>query len=63
MILRQKLTNNIDVIKDDASSWILNYELYANDYLDENDLCDRLSLNKNKDMYKNLKKNKLHFCY
>ena len=63
MILRNKLTTDVKDILDNASSWILNYELYANDNLDEKDLCNRLSLDKNIDMYRKLKENELHFCY
>lgn len=45
-----------------ARSWILLYELYADDHLTETDFQMRLHLNKNLDMYKKLKNKNIHFC-
>lgn len=45
-----------------ANSWILLYELYANDHLTEDVFKARLHINKNLDMYKQLKRRGIHFC-
>ena len=63
MILRKNITSNIETIKQNAKSWILNYELFASDLIDLAELCKRIPLNKNKEMYEKLKAQDLHFCY
>lgn len=63
MILRKKLTSNIENIKQSAQSWILNYELFASAYISMDEFCERLPINKNKDMYEKLKDDNIHFCY
>lgn len=63
MILRTELTSNYNKIKQNAKSWILNYELFAKDLIGIEELCDRISLDKNTNMYKHLKRENLHFCY
>jgi len=44
-----------------AKSWILLYELYASDHIDESDFVYRLGINKNLDMYRYFKRKNLHF--
>lgn len=63
MILRKNITSNIETIKQNAKSWILNYELFASDLIDLAELCKRIPINKNKEMYEKLKAQDLHFCY
>lgn len=43
-------------------SWILIYELYVADYINEEVLISKLNLNKNLHMYQYLKQNNVHFC-
>lgn len=62
MILCSGLTIKIDKIKDRANSWILNYELYVRDELDENEFKNKLNLNNNLRFYKKIKEKDLHFC-
>lgn len=45
-----------------AFSWILIYELYVSDYINEEVFISKLNLNKNLSMYKYLKLNNVHFC-
>lgn len=52
----------IDKIILSATSWILLYELYAENRINEDDFISRLSLNKNIEMYQYLKQNNVHFC-
>lgn len=65
MIFRKGLMSQdvIERIKDSAKSWLLNYELYANGILMETELFERLTIKKNKSLYKLLKKKGIHFCY
>ncbi len=50
------------IIKEKARSWLLNYELFALNVLEEKVFFDRMDINKNKDMYIKLKANNVHFC-
>ena len=63
MLLRKNLTSNVEIIKQEANSWILNYELFANGFIDIDELCEIIPLNRNKEMYEKLKEQDLHFCY
>lgn len=63
MVLRKNLTSNIEKISQNAKSWILNYELFADDFINIDELCNRLSIDHNKGMYQKLKERRLHFCY
>ena len=63
MILRKNLTDSTEKIKQNAKSWILNYELFASDIISINEFCDRLVINKNKNVYEKLKVENMHFCY
>lgn len=58
MILESSLSR---VIRN-ATSWILLYELYATNSIDESAFITKLHLNKNLDLYKYLKLNNVHFC-
>lgn len=53
----------IEELKRNADSWILNYELFAGGYITEDDFFTRMKVKNNINFYKHLKKNKLHFCY
>ena len=46
----------------EAPSWILLYELYVADNISERDFTEKISINNNLNMYKNFKRNNLHFC-
>lgn len=63
MIVRKGLTTHENMRNLNSKSWILNYELYASDVISEEELFDRLILNKNKECYKKIKDKKIHFCY
>lgn len=63
MLLRKNLTSNVEIIKQEAKSWILNYELFASGFIDIDELCEIIPLNRNKEMYEKLKEQDLHFCY
>lgn len=63
MILRKNLTDSTEKIKQNAKSWILNYELFASDIISINEFCDRLVIKKNKNIYEKLKVENMHFCY
>lgn len=65
MLLRKELLSELhkEKIKEKAKSWILNYELYADDLISEETLCSNLLLDKNKKMYQKMKERGIHFCY
>ena len=65
MLLRKSLISDsdIDAIKQNAKSWILNYELFAMNSISMEELSDRIPIIKNKKMYEKLKEQNLHFCY
>ena len=63
MLLRKNLISNVEIIKQEAKSWILNYELFASDFIDIDELCEIIPLNRNKIIYEKLKEQDLHFCY
>ena len=64
VLLRNDLLNKdkIDLLKKSASSWILLYELYASQHLEEEELKSKLNIKKNIKMYQYLKQNNIHFC-
>jgi hypothetical protein len=55
MLLRKNLTSNSDIIKQEAKSWILNYELFTGGFIDIDELCKIIALNRNKGLYEKLK--------
>ena len=62
-LAREKLTDkNLERIKENAISWILLYELYAENVITEDEFTRRLNLKENMIMYKHLRTKKLHFC-
>ncbi len=63
LLLESKLLNTkrIEIVKSQASSWILLYQLYAKDTISEEEFANRLNLNKNKDMYKKFKTDEISF--
>ena len=63
MILRKNLTDNTKEVMNKAESWLLNYELFASGYITEIQLIERLTLDKNEEIYIKLKERNLHFCY
>lgn len=52
----------MDVLKRKAVSWILLYEFYAADHIDEDTFADTLGIQKNLPMYQKIKRNSIHFC-
>lgn len=64
ILLRKGLLNesNLSIVKTNAKSWIILYELYASDYIDEATFVSSLNLNKNIEMYKKFKRQNIHFC-
>jgi hypothetical protein len=63
MILRKNLTDNTEEVMNKAESWLLNYELFASGDITEIQLIERLTLDKNEEIYIKLKERNLHFCY
>lgn len=64
MLLRKNALSpeSINTIKNKASSWILLYELYAAEKIDEANFIEKLHLSYNLEMYKRLKSRNNHFC-
>lgn len=56
-------TDQIHIIAEKAVSWILLYELYASDAIDESRFIQKLGLEHNLDMYKKMKQRDHHFIY
>lgn len=63
MLLRKNLISDENIIISKASSWILNYELYAQDLITDEEFKDRLIIDSKLQMYKEMKESNLHFCY
>lgn len=65
LLIRKSIVNDfqIDTIVKKSNSWIALYELYAMDIIDESTFIEKLSLNKNLEIYKQLKDKNLHFIY
>lgn len=63
LLLRRNLISDdmLRQVKENASSWILLYELYATDNLEESSFVDKLNLSKNLKMYQNFKTTRIHF--
>jgi hypothetical protein len=63
MLFSSNLLNSahIESIKSKAKSWILLYELYQKDIIEETYFFDQLAINQNKTMYTKLKNNNIHF--
>lgn len=53
--------DNLNLVIQKARSWILLYELYAGDYIDEETFISKLHLSKSLKMYQRLKNNGIHF--
>lgn len=53
--------DNLNMVIQKAKSWILLYELYADDYIDEATFVSRFHLSKNLNMYQKFKNNGIHF--
>ncbi len=64
MLLRKSLLleDHLSLIRSEAKSWILLYELYAANNIDENNFIAKLNINKNLTMYNHFKSKGLHFC-
>lgn len=64
MLLSSGLLNNTRINKalENASSWILLYELFLRNKITEAELITKLALNKNKSVYIKLKDDNIHFC-
>lgn len=65
MILRKRLVEdtNLLVSEEKATSWILNYELYVENLISEDEFFRRLPIKNNREMYEALKEKEVHFCY
>ena len=61
LLRKQLLSNsNLELICGKAKSWILLYELYIGNFIDEDAFISKLNLSKNVDFYRNLKRRNLH---
>lgn len=65
ILLRKNLLKPeaLNLVRENANSWIMLYELYQQNYIDENTFIQRLNLNKNTNMYKKFKSKGIHFVY
>lgn len=65
MLLRKKLFSEQEekAVSEQAKSWILLYELYSMNIINEETFKYKLSVEKNLKMYNYLKKKFIHFCY
>ena len=65
LLVRKSILDEIQIkkITEKCISWISLYELYAQNIIDEDNFIKKLLLNKNIEMYKNLKNRGLHFIY
>ena len=63
MLFRNNLLTEerLDLIRKKAKSWILLYELYAAEKLEEAEFATRLNVSKNIDMYRKFKQRNIHF--
>lgn len=64
ILLRKGLLTKENVVRvvDKAKSWILLYELYASNYIEEAIFKLKLNINKNTAMYQYFHHNNIHFC-
>lgn len=64
ILLRKNLltVENLERLIHESKSWILLYELYVSNYINEETFISKLNVNKNLDMYRYLKQNNVHFC-
>ena len=64
ILLRSQQINqqNIEKVTANATSWILLYELYASNKIEEGEFISQLNINRNKEMYRYFKRNNIHFC-
>lgn len=53
----------INIFAKKCNSWIALYELYSMNFIEEDDFAEKLSMNKNLNVYRNLKNRGLHFVY
>ena len=53
--------SNIGIIKQNAKSWLLNYELYAAHQITKEEFKDKYTLDQNLPMYNNFKEKGIHF--
>lgn len=53
--------DNLLSIKERAKSWILLYELFANNIISEDEFILKLNIKENKNMYNKIKDNNIHF--
>lgn len=65
LLLRKELLKpeQIEKLKCDADSWILNYELFVSGYKTEDEFFKRMGVKNNIEFYNYLKKNEVHLCY
>lgn len=63
ILLRRNHLNEeqLHFLSNKCSTWLMIYELYACDKIDENQFVSKLSLQRNLDMYNYLKSKNLHF--
>ena len=49
-------------MKSSSTSWILNYELFSENIITEDEFKEKLTIHQNLNMYNKLKQNGIHFC-
>ncbi|MCI8273158.1 MAG: RNA-directed DNA polymerase [Clostridia bacterium] len=65
LLIRKMILNDSQrtIVINKCNSWIALYELYAMDFIDETKFVEKLSINKNLNMYNYFKNENLHFIY
>lgn len=65
LLIRKNIADDfqINIITEKSNSWIALYELYAMNLIPEDIFIEKLSLNKNLEIYQKLKSENLHFVY
>ncbi len=65
ILLRKDYLNDsiLNIVIEKANTWILLYELYQKNCIDESTFVSRLNLDKNKNMYNKFKIKNIHFVY
>ena len=49
-------------MKSSSTSWILNYELFSENIITEDEFKEKLTIHQNLNMYNKLKQKGIHFC-
>lgn len=64
MLLRKEFISQDlkQTMKSSSTSWILNYELFSENIITEDEFKEKLTIHQNLNMYNKLKQNGIHFA-